>query len=249
MSLYPSKLLRCGKVAIDKIGVLKGNRLHSYLKDFTYGMKFKNLNDDMKLYITATEFLTGNLMIFSKEHTPNVYIADACRASSGIQGAFVPFGIEGSDCKMFIGNSIKVPQNDDIHPWCATNILIHQYGIKKNTKLFFVDGGNLGNCRTDIASNLQTEDDQIIGVTFTFTGEDVTPVNSFVDILGQTISIMMKGAEKLANKYTKLRDPDIIMLAPDKMGVGTIDFELEYSKKQVLLDSGKESILPYLNKY
>jgi len=101
-----------GICPINKLGLYKGDKLHEYLQKLTYNMMFKDLTDDFNLYITATEILTGNLMVFSKSHTPEVYIADAVRASSGIQGAFIPFGIDANLCQMYINNSIKCPQND-----------------------------------------------------------------------------------------------------------------------------------------
>lgn len=243
-TFYLGKLF--GYAPVNKLGIYKGENLHEYLCKLTYNMKFKDLTDDFNFYITATELLTGNLMIFSKSFTPEVYIADAVRASSSIQGAFIPFGIDADLCQMFINNSVKNYQNDTEYPEYSKTKILNNYGIKNNKKFYMIDGGNLGNCRTDLATNLGTEDDQIVGVSFTQTGTDIQPVKSNMDILGQTISIMMKGQETLAKAYTKLRDPSIILLQPDKLNVNTTDFKLSIEKKQELLDSGKAAIRPYL---
>ena len=130
-------------------------------------MKFKDISDDFSLYITATEVLTGSLVVFSKDRTPNVLLADAVRASSSIQGVFVPFGINVDDIAegIHIDNSFHLRQvNDDSFD---TNLIIDKYGIKNNKKLFLIDGGNNGNCRTDIASNVKSNDTQIVATSFT----------------------------------------------------------------------------------
>jgi hypothetical protein len=243
--LFLGKLF--GHRPINKLGLMKGNKLHKYLLDFTYNMKFSDLNDDVDLYITATECLTGNLMIFSKKHTPDVLIADACRASSSIQGAFVPFGIDANKCKMFMKNSIKHPQHDVIHRYAKADKILPQYGIRKNKKYFFIDGGNNGNCRTDIASNIATDDESILGVSFTFDGKEPKPIRNFIDILNQSISILMKGTESLVQKYTELKKPNIILLYPDKHNIDTCDFELPLHVKAELIFSGTKSIRPWLN--
>jgi len=158
---------------VDKIGIYKGVGLHQTILELTENLKFKDLSDDMKLYITATEILTGNLIIFSKETTPNVLLGDAVRASCGIQGAFAPFGIELNDVYdgLFLGNSSK-KQYSKSNDNCTFNPrnLLDMYGIKNNTKLFFIDGGNNGNCRTDIGANIMGDDEKMLAVTFTYNG-------------------------------------------------------------------------------
>jgi predicted acylesterase/phospholipase RssA len=163
---YLSKVFT-GKAPITKLGMVKGNVFHKDLLRLTYGMKFKDLTDDFKLYITATEVLTGSLVVFSKENTPNVLVADAVRASSSIQGVFVPFGIEVNDLLggIHIDNSYQLRQVDD--DTFDTNLIINRYGIKNNTKLYLIDGGNNGNCRTDIAANIKSEKSQIVATSFT----------------------------------------------------------------------------------
>jgi predicted acylesterase/phospholipase RssA len=162
-----------GQTPINKVGMFKGDALYKKLVEITAGLKFKDLSDDFKLYITSTEILTGSLCVFSKEHTPNVLLADAVRASCGIQGAFTPFGIELKDCigGIFLNNSYKQPYKKDNEDCIVLEDLLELYCIKDNTKLFFVDGGNNGNCRTDIGSNIKSEDSTMLAVSFTYNGK------------------------------------------------------------------------------
>lgn len=231
------------KTYINKLGLIKGKMLYKDLLDITYGMKFKDLSNGINLYITATELLTGSLVVFSKESTPNVLVADAIRASSSIQGVFVPQGIELTDVinGLYVDNDFKSKHVDDEN--FNPNIILNQYGIKNNTKLYFIDGGNNGNCRTDIASNVKEEDSQIVATSFTQKGiNNMIKVDSFIDILQKTVKIMMQATENVVIEYSQLKYPDMILLRPNDLNIGTTDFGLNIETKQKLVQEGIREI-------
>lgn len=201
--------------------------------EVTDNMTFNDI--DFDLYITACEALTGTLIVFSKESTPNVKIADAIRASASIQGVFKPFVMKVEDIKngLFIDNSIKKPYDKvNTESLNITNLL------HISDELMFWDGGNLGNTRIDIASNLNKEG-KILAVSYTYTGE-ITKMNLASSLLGQTINIMMKATEKIIYKFSKEKYNDLIIINPQS-NVETTDFDMTYPQKISLISKGVEA--------
>lgn len=234
------------KTAINTLGLYKGKKLYKKLLEITDGITFGELECDVKLMITATEILTGSLIVFSKENTPNVKIADAVRASSGIQGAFVPYGIKLVDIidGIYMDNSIKkryVGMTDCDSEQFVAEDLLDMYGIEDNDKLFLVDGGNNGNCRTDICANVKSKESEMLAVSFTYNGK-ASEINLLTQLLSQTISVMMQATENLAIKYTQLKLPETKIVRPNTLNVDTTDFDLTYFKKLELMDEGVEAM-------
>lgn len=54
---------------------------------------------------------------------------------------------------------------------------------------------------------------------------------------------MMKGQEKLVQKYTSLKNENIYMLTPNTFNIDTTDFDISHRHRQLLMKSAQESIL------
>jgi predicted acylesterase/phospholipase RssA len=71
------------------------DRLGWYLESLTHGRKFKDLTH-VNLKIMATAVDTGEIAVFSKEHTPDVLLWQAIMASSALPLAFPPVFMNGT---------------------------------------------------------------------------------------------------------------------------------------------------------
>jgi len=222
-------------------GFYKGNKLFDFVKDITGYLKFSELPDN-QFYVTATEMYTGALAVFSKETTPDLSLADAVRASCSIQGVFVPHKIPYKLVRnAFFSNNTFDPDNQ-----------IQSRDSKKFSKngyFYFWDGGNLGNCRTDIAAKIGEPDDLILGVSLTYNPKPNNKSFSPVDIIFKTISIMMRATENIAIELSDLQTdrPDII-IRPDKLDIDTTDFNISDDDKFKLIKSGYIETLVITNK-
>ncbi|APZ42955.1 patatin-like phospholipase family protein [Acidihalobacter ferrooxydans] len=74
-------------------GICNPGPLHRFLLQRTQGARFRDL--DLPLRITATDYQTSRLMVFSAATTPEVRIADAARASSSLPFVYPPARVGG----------------------------------------------------------------------------------------------------------------------------------------------------------
>lgn len=73
-----------------------GSAVLSFLQQHTGGKKFSDLTIDLK--IIAMDLLTENEIVFSKNASPDVSLADAARASSSIPVVFPPMQFSNALC-------------------------------------------------------------------------------------------------------------------------------------------------------
>jgi predicted acylesterase/phospholipase RssA len=216
----------------EKAGLYKGRKLLEWCIKETEGITFAEL-PDKSLYIIATEMYSGSLCVFSKETTPDLSLGEAMRASSSIQGYFRPaqIHIDKIEKGFFYKNKFSIAhqiQYEEIIP------LVNDDG-----KCLFWDGGNLGNCRNDIAVKIGDYDTPVIGVSLTEDPKmEIKNFNIF-GVLSKTIDIMMSSMENVVISLSKAHSnrPDYL-IKPDRLGVDATDFDIASDTKIKLIDSG-----------
>jgi len=213
---------------IHSFGIYKGDELYNWIYQKTDGCTFDEINFDLS--IIATEMSGGYLTVFNKENTPNVKLADAVRASSSIQGIFKPHKIHWKDVAnaIYINNSITSEKFEKFD----VNALAYKDFV------YFWDGGNLGNCRNDIALNRSPYSVSVLGVSLTI--DDANELSA-MNILNHTISIMMKSAEQLADEISNISDTPDVIIKPSRGSVSSMEFDITDSDKKNLIKSGKLS--------
>ena len=234
---YGNKLI--GNTNIHHSGKYKGDELYKQLCKITNNLKFYDISNNINLYITATDLFTGQLIVFSKKTTPNIKLAEAVRASCSIQGIFSPYIIQYIYLKkgIFLRNSIKKPQSNFAQKYnFDINDMLYNY---ENTKWgILIDGGNLGNCRIDIGTNVKHQDSKLIATSFTQMNKH-SDIDFQLGLLPQTIKIMMAATEKLIIKYSELKyDGGLTILRPDTLNIDTTDFDINNKIKNELFISG-----------
>ena len=211
---------------IYDFGLYKGDKLYNFVLKQTNSSTFADVS--MPLYITATEMTTGSAVIFSKDTSPYVKLADAIRASSSIQGIYTPFKIK---CEL-IENAVFPDNNILSRPMT----LYELKNISKDGYIYLWDGGNCGNCRNDIALSIGDQNVPVFGHSLSYSNnyKDLT----LLDLLPQTISIMMSTNERITDALSSLRDTKDVICHPDTSGLDSMEFKLTKEEKMRLIHSG-----------
>jgi len=216
----------------EKAGLYKGKSLYNWLRKQTDDIRFADIPMD-SLFIIATEMYSGSLAVFSNHTTPSLSLAEASRASSSIQGYFTPARINFYKIHdaFFYKNTFsiahKIPKKE------LFNI------IDEKNQMLFWDGGNLGNCRNDIAVKVWDYDTPVIGVSLTEDPKlEIKNFNIF-GVLSKTIDIMMSSMENVVIALSKAHSnrPDYL-IKPDRFGVSATEFDIDDKMKLKLIKSG-----------
>jgi predicted acylesterase/phospholipase RssA len=176
---------------------------------------------------------SGSLAVFSTETTPKLTLAEAVRASSSIQGYFRPAAIKVDkiETSLFYKNTCSLSH---LIPYCDIIPLIN-----KHNELLFWDGGNLGNCRNDIAVKIGDYNIPVIGVSLT--EDSILKISKFniFGVLSKTIDIMMSAMEHVVISLSKAHSnrPDYL-IKPDRFGIGATEFNINDEIKLKLIESG-----------
>ncbi len=102
-------------------GLIKGNRIHSWLRELTGEKSFRDL--DIPLKVVAADFWRGQPVILDKGP-----VSDAVRASISVPGIFEPVLLEG---RVLIDGGAVDPLPYDILPsWCDIRAAIDVTGTK-----------------------------------------------------------------------------------------------------------------------
>lgn len=202
-------------------GFINGNKLHDFALKETYNLTFSDLKH-VELFITATEMSSGLLTVFSKHTTPNVKIGDAIRSSCSIQGAFKPFRMP----YVKLLNAVFYNNSFYSTPLTESELVLR---CPDGLNLYLIDGGNLGNCRTDI---LVMYNDPIptIGLSLTYCNYPKLNTSMF-SLFNHTIEIMMSAQEGLMDSISTR---DIVLRFPTT--VDSLDFDIPVIKRQQLID-------------
>jgi len=206
---------------INDFGIYKGDSLYHWLLTKTHHLTFADISLDLN--IIATEMKNGYLTIFNKTNSPNLKIADAIRASSSIQGIYKPFKI-----------SKKLVQNSIYSNNCISSPKVDSYDLSKD--VYFWDGGNLGNCRNDIALQLSSKDIPVLGISLT---NDIEKDLKVINIINHTISIMMNATETLADQISNSSNTPDVIIRPNKNGIMSMDFDLTPIQIKQLISNGR----------
>jgi len=211
-----------------KFGLYKGKKLHKWLREMTHNMTFNDIS--LNLHITATEMSTGSLIVFNKENTPGVRLADAARASASIQGFFKPFKLKAELLQnaIYVDNDVK---GEKFSEYEVTNKLAYK------DKIYVWDGGNVGNCRNDIMLVTEPIVYPVLGCSLTYDGEQRKNM-TVKDILTQTIDIMMMATEQVIDELSELRRVRDIFIHPSTLGLQTTEFDISIDKKKQLIEEG-----------
>jgi len=215
-----------------KSGLYKGFALSKWLEDKIGNIKFKDLPMD-SLFVTATEMYSGTLTVFSKQTTPDLTLAEAVRASSSIQGYFRPATIQFNKIQDAFFSKNRFDVANKILPNKLENI------VNDDGNILFWDGGNLGNCRNDIAVKIWDQSTTVVGVSLTEDPKlEIQKFNIF-GVLSKTIDIMMSSMENVVISLSKAHSdrPDYL-IKPDRFGVGAAEFDIEDTMKLKLIMSG-----------
>lgn len=216
----------------EKAGLYKGKALYRWLYEKTDGITFSDLPID-SLFVTATEMYSGTLAVFSKNTTPDLTLADALRASASIQGYFRPAQIEFEKIRnAFYEKNTYSPQTT-----YTSEIMSNIVNDKGN--VLFWDGGNLGNCRNDIAVNVWPRSKPVVGLSLTEDPKiEIDDFNIF-GVLSKTIDIMMSSMENVVIALSDAHShrPDYL-IKPDRFGVSATEFDIEDVMKKKLILSG-----------
>jgi len=216
----------------EKAGLYKGKSLYNWLRKQTDDIRFVDIPMD-SLFVVATEMYSGSLAVFSPNTSPSLTLAKAVRASSSIQGYFRPAQINYDEIKnsFFFKNTYSIAHN--IPPENLSSI------VNDNNKMLFWDGGNLGNCRNDIAVKIWEYDTPVIGVSLTEDPKlEIKNFNIF-GVLSKTIDIMMSSMENVVISLSKAHSnrPDYL-IKPDRFGVSATEFDIDDELKLKLIQSG-----------
>jgi len=209
---------------IRKVGLFKGKKAHKFLLEYTNELTFNDLTY-CECIITATELYSGRLVVFSKKTTPDVKLADAARASMGMQFAFKPFKIRVD----YLKNAIFEANIYD------NKLLMKSPSVlaDKDGNIYLIDGGNLGNCRTDIAHYYHCIGMPVVGVSLTY---DNVPRYSLspVTLAFHTVEIMMNAMEEIIQYNI---DSEVMLRS--KYRIDTLNFDLTIDEKRTLVDKGR----------
>ena len=113
--------------------------------------------------------------------------------------------------------------------------------MNSDKKILFWDGGNLGNCRNDIAVKIWDQSIPVIGVSLTEDPKlEIDKFNIF-GVLSKTIDIMMSSMENVVISLSKAHSnrPDYL-IKPDRFGVSATEFDIDEETKLKLIKSGYE---------
>jgi len=198
--------------------------------DETFGFTFAELCIDF--YITATEMTSGKLVLFSKNTTPNMLIADAARASASMQGLYKPFPVRSVQ----ISNAIY--SNNDVTGELLMPNEVNEL-CDKDDLIYLWDGGNLGNCRNDIMLATPPYDIPTLGVSLTYHGQ---PMKVKVrDIIMHTIGIMMMATEQVVDELSVCKNRKDIFVYPETYGLSATQFDIDSNMKEDLMRSGYDA--------
>lgn len=199
------------------------------------------------LYFMGTNLSTSFSEVFSAEHTPRCCVADAVRISMSIPLFF----------------AAKRSTRGDVY---VDGGILDNYPIKLFDREKYVQSGNLArteyydklnsqlaNAERPISSyvynketlgfRLDTKDE--ISVFRDHAEPAHKDVNNFFDYTWALINTLLE-----AQQNSHLHDDDWIRtIYIDTLGVGTTDFNLSNTKKQELVQSGRDGALAYLKWY
>lgn len=169
LSKLPSGIASIEYFAVFSQGLNKGNILHSWLKSIMGSTTFKTAK--IPVTIMATDINKGHSVEFSVETTPDVLLADACRASASVPFFYTPFILEG--VKLVDGGM-------------CCNIPVDKLTVNSTKRIGIevIDGTPVGNtdslldlAKQSVSTMLSSNEDNLIAWGKQ-TGAEIIPVNA-----------------------------------------------------------------------
>jgi len=210
-----------------------------------------------QLYVTAFNTETSKTEVFSAEHTPNVVIADAVRASMSIPVFFSPVTIREKD-------ELGKPQPKTYFNGVKTNIVHYMDGgILDNFPLWIFDDFRYCfddfKCNTALKYSIQNphtlgfrllDTDTIEKYTNPrFTGKEVTgkeKTKEYKEKFSYQIGLLFNAYTNEAQENEHIKRGDYTRsVYVDNKGVSAIAFSLSVDQRNTLIESGKQSIENY----
>ena len=128
---------------------------------------------------------------------------------------YIPFRCNAVD--LLSGNEIIFKNGSLSKALRSSSSIPSVFSPVKNNKLLLVDGGVINNFPADIADNLGA--DIIIGVNVALSKKNMSDINTFFDVLSQ--SILLNGFKKRLNNLYYID----ILIEPDVLSKSTLDFD------------------------
>lgn len=230
--------------------------------------KVKPGNNFRNLYTVAYHSKDHKSVLFSYHETPNVLIADAVRASMSIPGVFAPYCVRKKVVKN--DDSFKIERSGPmLDGLIANNFPIDIFKYEKATTLGF----NFTEAKSESRSVINTEAAYaVLGLSYGFyqvtdasrkiykkmtqenasTDEDESntieestkQVFSGVERIVSASSAALRGREAAQKNHSRLEGYSVI--TTDPLGISPVNFYLDHSGKQKLIDSGKKAVEQFL---
>lgn len=227
--------------------------------DTTGKITFKDLDllcllnpDQFKaLVITATRKDNGELIIFNAEHSPDVEIADACRASSSIPIVFKPFAINGVEyvdggyrdnipLRYFGGEEVKRDPGLDIEDISKDPDKINEAKKQGRTMAFAFGSGMEDSANIAIYSAKEKIADY--GKLMEFLMDVVFKVLS-------KVGGKFKYSEEYNELHERLRENALGTVVLDTGEVGTLSFDKAEEKADYLHTKAYIQTMEYVNNH
>lgn len=215
---------------IKNFGLLKGKKLYDFLLEQSSELCFKDISH-CDIVITSTELFSGRLVIFSKRTTPDVKLADAMMASSSMQFAFRPFKLHKDLLKEAIFE-------DNTYSPDKSSLFTDLDSIAdKEGYIYLIDGGNLGNCRSDIAHFYNCTGIPVVSVILTYDNYIRTNLSPH-SLIFHTINVILNGMDE---GISGLLVEDIPLRVQER--VDSLDFGISREKKEEFIGIGRKLVL------
>lgn len=203
------------------------------------------------LVVTATRKDNGELIIFDAEHSPNIEIADACRASSSIPIVFKPHTIDGVEyvdggyrdnipLKYFGGKEFKRDNNLGVEDISGDATKIEE-AKKQGRTMSFAFGGDMQD-PANIAIYSAKEKIVEPGKIMTF----------LMDVVFKTLSRVggkFKYSQEQNELHERVRENALNTVVLDTGEVGTLSFDKAQEKAQYLHIKGYLQTMDHMNNH
>ena len=254
-------IVRDTKRLLEEYGWYKGdyfrNKMVEYIKgktgdgEITF-RKLASTHQYRDIYLVGADLSTGTSVVFSADDTPDVVVADAARISMSIPLFFASMkGGENKDHTFVDGGlldnySIKTFDRQSFVDDKKNNIRLTEYYDKFNTKKSVKDiiGDNpyIYN-RETLGFRLDAKED--ISMYLSHKATVRNKINSFFTYTKALVTTLIDFQDNVHLHSDDWQRTVYI----DTLGVRAIDFDISDSKKQKLVESGRQYTEDYLKWY
>jgi NTE family protein len=244
----------------NEYGWYKGDYFRSLMADYIKQktgngeMTFKQLANTKKyrdIYLVGADLSTGLTRMFSATDTPNVKVADAARISMSIPLFFASIKGVGGDDHTYVDGGLL--DNYSIKTFDKTNYISDKNHIrrteyydkfnKKKSVQKDLNGNEYVYNKETLGFRLDAKEDISMYLTHTPTVRNkITSFFTYTKALVTTLIDFQNNVHLHSDDWQRT-------VYIDTLGVRAIDFDISDSKKQKLVDSGRQYTEAYLEWY